>query len=69
MGAWTFVEPRLRELLGPDLSLRYVGRPEQASPAEGMHDLHVIEQNRIVREALEGAPVVELKTYGVKHAD
>ena len=48
--------------------LRYVGRPERASPAEGWPSSHTDEQRRIVTEACEGAPVPELKTYGVKHA-
>jgi 2-oxoglutarate dehydrogenase E1 component len=56
MGAWTFVEPRLREVLG-ELPLRYVGRPERASPAEGYAHAHAAEQMRIVRTALSGAPV------------
>ncbi|HEX8829793.1 MAG TPA: 2-oxoglutarate dehydrogenase E1 component, partial [Longimicrobium sp.] len=51
MGAWTFVEPRLRELLG-DVPLRYEGRPERASPAEGYAHRHAAEQMRIVRAAL-----------------
>ncbi|HEX6748592.1 MAG TPA: 2-oxoglutarate dehydrogenase E1 component [Longimicrobium sp.] len=55
MGAWTFVEPRLRELLG-ELPLRYEGRPERASPAEGYAHRHAAEQTRIVRAALSGAP-------------
>jgi 2-oxoglutarate dehydrogenase E1 component len=54
MGAWTFVAPRLRELLRPEQTLRYVGRPERASPAEGWADVHAAEQRRIVEEALEG---------------
>jgi 2-oxoglutarate dehydrogenase E1 component len=56
MGAWAFVAPRLRELLG-DLPLRYVGRGESASPAEGLNSAHVGEQQRIIREAVQGAPV------------
>ncbi|MHB1327308.1 MAG: multifunctional oxoglutarate decarboxylase/oxoglutarate dehydrogenase thiamine pyrophosphate-binding subunit/dihydrolipoyllysine-residue succinyltransferase subunit [Gemmatimonadales bacterium] len=51
-GAWTFVEPRLRKLLPERMSLRYVGRPDRASPAEGSTYAHSIEQERIVREAL-----------------
>ncbi|HET9016131.1 MAG TPA: 2-oxoglutarate dehydrogenase E1 component [Thermomicrobiaceae bacterium] len=68
MGAWRFLRPRLEQVLGPDQQLRYVGRPERASPAEGLHELHEIEQSRIVREAFAGVPAPE-KTYGVKHAD
>ncbi|MFL5542758.1 MAG: 2-oxoglutarate dehydrogenase E1 component, partial [Longimicrobiaceae bacterium] len=55
MGAWSFVEPRLRELLG-ELPLRYEGRAERASPAEGYAHRHAAEQMRIVRATLAGAP-------------
>ncbi|HEX5724816.1 MAG TPA: 2-oxoglutarate dehydrogenase E1 component [Longimicrobiaceae bacterium] len=54
MGAWSFVVPRLAALLGE--APRYVGRPERASPAEGYAHRHAAEQERIVREALAGAP-------------
>ena len=54
MGAWAYMERRLRELLGPDRELRYVGRPELASPAEGWADAHAVEQRRIVSAILEG---------------
>ncbi len=67
MGAWSYIQPRLQEIAGSELDLRYIGRPERASPAEGLAELHTIEQKRIVTEAYEGAPVPE--TYGVKHAD
>jgi 2-oxoglutarate dehydrogenase E1 component len=70
MGAWSFVSPHLQEIAADrDLGLRYTGRPDRASPAEGLAELHTMEQNRIVTEAYQGAPVPELKTYGVKHAD
>ena len=52
MGAWTFVESRLRALLPNGATLRYVGRPDRASPAEGSHHAHTVEQERIVTEAL-----------------
>jgi 2-oxoglutarate dehydrogenase E1 component len=55
MGAWTFMAHRLVELAG-DLPLRYVGRPERASPAEGAADLHATEQARIVAEAFADPP-------------
>ncbi|HEX2187513.1 MAG TPA: 2-oxoglutarate dehydrogenase E1 component [Longimicrobiaceae bacterium] len=55
MGAWTFVEPRLREMFG-DLPVRYEGRPERASPAEGSPDRHAKEQARIVAAAWGDAP-------------
>ncbi len=52
MGPWTFVESRLRPLLPNGAALRYVGRPDRASPAEGSHHAHTVEQERIVTEAL-----------------
>ncbi|MDR0787162.1 MAG: 2-oxoglutarate dehydrogenase E1 component [Gemmatimonadota bacterium] len=56
MGAWTFMAPRLQELVDSRLTVRYEGRPFRASPAEGYSDKHTAEQGRIVRAAWEGAP-------------
>jgi 2-oxoglutarate dehydrogenase E1 component len=56
MGAWTYVAPRLVDAL--DLPLRYEGRTERASPAEGYQHRHQQEQNRIVFAALGDAPRV-----------
>jgi 2-oxoglutarate dehydrogenase E1 component len=56
MGAWTFVEPRLRMSTGNALALRYAGRPERASPAEGYEASHKAEQARIIADALAPAP-------------
>jgi len=53
MGAWSYIESRLRRLLPGGVELRYAGRPERASPAEGYPAAHVAEQTRIVEEALE----------------
>ena len=52
MGAWTYLEPKLREVLPAGAALPYVGRPDRASPAEGYPAAHTLEQNRIVTEAL-----------------
>jgi 2-oxoglutarate dehydrogenase complex dehydrogenase (E1) component-like enzyme len=52
MGAWTYVSPRLRASTGNQLTVRYLGRPERASPAEGYHQAHTEEQLRIVNEVL-----------------
>ena len=56
MGAWTFVAPRLRVAAGNAQVIRYIGRPERASPAEGYAQSHTEEQGRIVQEALEVPP-------------
>ncbi len=50
-GAWFFVAPRLRELLGEGRSLRYVGRNASASTATGSHTIHQMEQQRLTEEA------------------
>jgi 2-oxoglutarate dehydrogenase E1 component len=58
MGGWTFVAPRLRVATGNALIVRYVGRPDRASPAEGYLASHQREQARIVKETLApGAPI------------
>jgi 2-oxoglutarate dehydrogenase E1 component len=60
MGSWGYMEPRLRklvrELLGTEDALRYIGRPERASPAEGSADLHALRQGQIVADAFADAP-------------
>ena len=53
MGAWSYVAPRLRACTGNAMLIRYIGRPERASPAEGYVASHQEEQNRIVADALE----------------
>ncbi len=68
MGAWFYMEPRIRSLLPSGSEVRYIGRPERASPAEGYPNVHNSEQNRIVTEAFQDANVPE-ETYGVKNAD
>jgi 2-oxoglutarate dehydrogenase E1 component len=59
MGGWTYVAPRLRVSTGTSLIVRYVGRPERASPAEGYAAAHKTEQERIVSEVVApmGAPL------------
>jgi 2-oxoglutarate dehydrogenase E1 component len=54
MGAWTYVAPRLRDILADRLPLLYIGRTRRASSAEGAHEWHMKEQNRIIEAALGG---------------
>ena len=56
MGAWSFVAPQLRVATGNMLTIRYIGRPERASPAEGYSEAHKVEQKRIVTDVLTPAP-------------
>ena len=57
MGAWSYVAPRLRASAGNALIIRYIGRPERASPAEGYMSSHTVEQARIVGD-VHAAPIV-----------
>jgi 2-oxoglutarate dehydrogenase E1 component len=56
MGSWTFVLPRLinilEELKREVILPTYVGRKAAASPATGLLKMHVQEQSQIVKEAL-----------------
>ncbi len=56
-GAWTYVQPRLRVSAGAAVGVRYVGRPDRASPAEGYKNAHDVEQARIVAQALDTGDV------------
>jgi 2-oxoglutarate dehydrogenase E1 component len=51
MGAWNYLRPRLRELVGDKLSLHYVGRPVSSSPAEGSSTLYRINQQALIEQA------------------
>ena len=52
MGGWTFMEPRLENLLPRCERPRYVGRAASASPATGSYTIHQLEQSKLVQEAL-----------------
>ena len=49
MGAWTFMEPRLRKIFGREVA--YAGRNASASPAVGALALHKREQAALIAEA------------------
>lgn len=57
MGAWSYVAPRLRASAGNALIIRYIGRPERASPAEGYASSHAVEQARIVGD-VHAQPII-----------
>jgi len=54
MGPWRFIDERFQPILATSgRRLRYVGRPESASPATGSGKRHQQEQSAIVAAALE----------------
>lgn len=54
MGAWTFIHEHLPSLLHGKQTLRYAGRPPQASPAVGFQKVHHQEQSALLTLALAG---------------
>ena len=52
MGAWRAIRHRVEESLPQGVRLRFAGRPWRASPSEGYPTAHLLEQDRIAREAL-----------------
>jgi 2-oxoglutarate dehydrogenase E1 component len=60
MGPWRFMQEQLQPLLAPTgRELRYVGRPESASPATGSGRRHQEEQAAIAEEAMADRPLIE----------
>jgi 2-oxoglutarate dehydrogenase E1 component len=51
MGPWRSIRHRLEEA-ARGVPLRFIGRPWRASPSEGYPTAHLIEQDRIARDAL-----------------
>ena len=51
MGAWNFLNQRLRFDLPIDCELVYVGRPESASPAAGSYKVSIQQQKKLVKDA------------------
>jgi 2-oxoglutarate dehydrogenase E1 component len=62
MGPWRFMQEQLQPLLAETgRELRYVGRPESASPATGSGRRHQEEQAAITGEAMSDRPLTELR--------
>jgi 2-oxoglutarate dehydrogenase E1 component len=63
MGVWSYIQPKLVSIIGSDLTLDVISRPERSSPATGFFELYSAEQERIIAEAT-GVPI---KQSGGKH--
>jgi 2-oxoglutarate dehydrogenase E1 component len=63
MGAWSYIHPKLVDIVDSNLTVDVISRPERSSPATGFFELYSAEQERIVAEAV-GAPI---KQPGGKH--
>ena len=51
MGAWSYMFPRLSGIVGSNVRVSVISRPERSSPAAGFWDLYVAEQEQIIDEA------------------
>lgn len=58
MGAWSFVEPRIREIAPSGVAVQYIGRPERSSPASGFQQVHAFEQQFVVAQSLKPTPTL-----------
>jgi 2-oxoglutarate decarboxylase len=52
MGAWNHLARPVGRHRPYKIRWEYIGRPRRASPSEGFHGAHTMEQERIIREAL-----------------
>lgn len=52
MGAWNYIEPRIRARAPEHSEVRFVGLPKRSSPASGFQEIHHFEQQRIISVAL-----------------
>jgi 2-oxoglutarate dehydrogenase complex dehydrogenase (E1) component-like enzyme len=52
MGAWGHIQRPIGRLRPYKIRWDYIGRPRRASPSEGFHGAHEVEQERIIRDAL-----------------
>jgi 2-oxoglutarate dehydrogenase E1 component len=69
MGAWTYIAPRVRDLLRNRLPLSYIGRTRRASPAEGSYKWHLKEQARLIEAALSWVDVEQAAGAGADGED
>lgn len=51
MGAWTYIQPLVEELIAGRWPLHYLGRPASGSPAEGSASWHAINQQALIAQA------------------
>ncbi|WP_260471867.1 2-oxoglutarate dehydrogenase E1 component [Bacillus sp. HMF5848] len=53
MGAWPYIQARLKECINKDIPISYIGRPDRSSPATGDPNVHKKEQDQIIDSALD----------------
>ncbi|RPH37717.1 hypothetical protein EHM92_01970, partial [bacterium] len=69
MGAWSFMQERLRKDLRDGQTLRYIGREAAASPATGSLKLHQRNQEQILKAAVGGSRAEKEDTGNEEHRE
>ncbi|WNQ13348.1 2-oxoglutarate dehydrogenase E1 component [Paenibacillus aurantius] len=64
MGAWNYMEPRIKARAPKDAVVRFIGRPKRSSPASGFQEIHNYEQQRILSVALNKSTLGAIKEGG-----
>ncbi len=66
MGAWMFIYPFLRKLRKGRVSIHYMGRRRNSSPAEGTASMHKVNQEALIKQAyMIGKPLPNLDELGI----
>ncbi len=52
MGAWSYLAPRLQEIVPSGITVEIISRPDRSSPAAGFIELYEAEQEQIIKGAL-----------------
>ena len=68
MGAWTFMQARLRRMLRDGIELRHAARAESASPATGNSRVHEQEQEELLDKAFGGSGPTSASKQAAKGA-
>jgi 2-oxoglutarate dehydrogenase E1 component len=68
MGAWSFLRPCLEQIIQDRLPIEFVGRVENASPAEGSASWHKVNQEAIIKKAF-GYKIEEPAKVGLVEKD
>ena len=53
-GAWRYIQHHFLNATPPGLPFQYAGRAVSAAPAVGQYQRHIVEQKRVIEDALKG---------------
>ncbi len=53
MGAWNYLQPKLAEMTGERVHLRFIGRPASPSSSEGSFTLYSLNQKDLIKRVFQ----------------